>query len=321
LVAVDMVDRGENRGLLGMGGLAPLGIVLLAAGFVGCTATGGGPPPVSKPPSDEGERTARALAESSPVVLRARVVKTNASDEPMLAASPTTIVVSVQELYAGAEIAGEQRGRTATIVLTRPDPRLKEGTDAFFFGAPRFVGAGLTIAGQAELVGAANGAAVVDAIRRGVRARQNAPLFEGLTNAALVFRGTVEKVQPVTGETPAPGTRPGSELSEHDPEWQVAKVRLTTPLRGGVPGSVVTVVFPGSRDIVWFRAPKLEASEDAVFVVRALTSDERARYREPALLDLLKKQQAYFVLRPVDVQPAAAEARLRRLLAGDKETP
>src|SRR6267378_3970981 len=49
-----------------------------------------------------------ALAERSSMVILGKVLKTSASDEPMVAPSTQTAIISVQKMYAGSEIAGDQ---------------------------------------------------------------------------------------------------------------------------------------------------------------------------------------------------------------------
>jgi hypothetical protein len=77
--------------------------------------------------------SARTLTERSAIVVRGKVLKTNASNEPLVAASSRTAVILVQQMYAGSEIAGDQTGRKVTVILSRPQ-RLKVGEEALFFG-------------------------------------------------------------------------------------------------------------------------------------------------------------------------------------------
>jgi hypothetical protein len=51
------------------------------------------------------------------------VTRVDASDEPLLAPSPSTAVIKIDKVYAGSEIAGDQTGRTATVILSQPGQR------------------------------------------------------------------------------------------------------------------------------------------------------------------------------------------------------
>src|SRR5512135_1187747 len=127
---------------------------------------------------------ALALAERSAIVVSGRVVRIGASGEPLLPASARTAVISVRRMFAGREIAGDQTGRTATVILSKPE-RLKVGDEAFFFGNARFIGRSLTIADEGEIL--ARGAAPTTAaeVERGVQARKDSPILERLSDAIL----------------------------------------------------------------------------------------------------------------------------------------
>jgi hypothetical protein len=264
------------------------------------------------------EQSAQSLAERCAIVVRGRVLKVKASAEPMVTASRSTAVILVLQMYAGNEIAGEQRGRMATVILSRPDS-VKVGEEAVFFGNPRFLGRMLTIADEGEISARTAGPVMLTELEGGVRARKDKPILNRLTTASLVFRGTVESVRPLeTAE--GEGKRTSAPPSEHDPEWQVASVRIATPLRGGEAGQVVAVAFPASQDIVWFHAPKLKVGQDAVFIAHTPNKQDAALYRGSGLAALLEKGPVYFVTEPFDVLSPADEIRVRGLLANQKET-
>ncbi len=259
-----------------------------------------------------------ALAERSSIVILGKILKTNASDEPMVEPSTQTAIIAVQKMYAGSEIAGDQTGRTVTVILSRAGG-VKVGEEALFYGNPRFLGTSLTIADESEVPSGSIGVSGQGALERGAQARRDKPILNRLAAASLVFRGSVETVEQLAVETESKeGPRPAPP-SEHDPDWHVAKVRIATPLRGGEAGQVVTVVFPASEDITWFNVPKLKAGQDAVFVVHTRNKQEEPLYRASGLAKFLEKQPTYLVTEPFDVLPAADEARVRGLVAAAKE--
>lgn len=261
------------------------------------------------------QNSAQSLAERSSIIVRGKIMKINASDEPMVEPSSKTAVVSVQEMLAGKEIAGNLSGRTITVILSREEG-LKEGAEATFFGNVRFFGQSLTIADEGELP-----AAAADSASSVAQASNSKPLADRMAVATLVFRGTVKAIRPLgtaAGETQ--GKRSARESSEHDPQWQAATVQVATALRGGTPGQTVTVVFAASRDITWFNSPKLKTGQDAIFIAHAPTKEEEPLYRGSNLAQFVEKQPSiYLVTEPLDVLPAADEDRVRSLLASMKE--
>lgn len=263
--------------------------------------------------------SAQTLSERSALVVRGTVVKVNASDEPMVAASPSTAVISVLQMYAGSEIAGDLRGRTATVILSRPDS-VKVGQEALFFGNPRFLGRSLTIADEGEIAVKTGGPTMLSEFQAGAQARKDKPILARLATASLVFRGTVESVSPLDTTAKEEGKETSALPSEHDPEWQVASVKVVTPLHGGKLGQVVTIVFSASRDIMWFFAPKLKVGEDAVFLAQPPNQQDLTVSRSRGLAALQEKQPVYFATEPSDVLPQAEEVHVRGLLASSKET-
>jgi hypothetical protein len=254
---------------------------------------------------------AAALASRSAIVVLGTVTRVEASDEPLLAPSPATVVIKIDRMVAGSELAGDQTGHTATVILSRPGS-LKVGSQALFFGNPRFLGKTITIADEGELPAPAADQARSQALEQGMRARRDAPLRARLASAVMVFRGTVEKVRPLLEAEPR-GKRT-RERDEHDPEWQVATVRVASAVRGPANGAVVPVVFAASRDILWFQAPKLHPGETVMIV------GQRPREGETGLLPrtpgyrFVQEKHAVLVTSPFDVLPVADEKRVTDLL-------
>ncbi|TMQ03579.1 MAG: hypothetical protein E6J90_03135 [Deltaproteobacteria bacterium] len=251
--------------------------------------------------------SASALAERSSIIVRGTVVRAGASDEPMLAASPSTAVIKISHTYAGAEIAGDQTGLTATVILSRPGA-VKDGTEAVFFGNPRFLGKTITIADDGELTDAS-----VPEIEKGIQARRDAPVRARLAGASTVFRGKVEKEAPL--EVPAnPKLKQAG--NEHDPEWHVATVRVTTPMKGGKKDAIVSVVFAASRDVTWVNSPKLRPGQEVVLITHKPTKDEEPLLRATGALAAMQKQPFELATDIHDVLPVADEARVRGLVGG-----
>jgi hypothetical protein len=260
------------------------------------------------------QETLAGLARRSSIILRGTVLRLNASEEPQLAASANTLVIRVERMYAGAEIAGNQAGRPVTVILRAH--RFKAGDKALFFGNPRYVGKTLTIASEGELA-AGDPRAAEGEVERGIAARRDAPVEARLAVSDLVFRGRVESVRPLADAADArlrdkTRVRP----SEHDPDWHAATVRVVKPMLGddGDNNGTVTVVFAASRDIMWFNSPKLRPGAEAVFITHKPTRGETQLLRDSGLLAFTERESARMVTEPFDVLPVPQEGRVRQLL-------
>lgn len=249
------------------------------------------------------------LAVRSAVVVQGKVQKVQASAEPLLAATPSTVIIKVTRMLAGNEFAGDQTGHLVTVILSKPGS-MKEGMEALFFGNPRFIGKTMTIADEGELPVQASNEAVAPAVAKGIQARRDAPIRERLAIAAMVFRGTVEAVKPLEqgeGKRREPPT-------EHDPEWQLATVKVTAAERGTQNGATVVVAFPASRDIMWFNSPKLKPGQDALFLAHRPQEDELRLLRTTGVLQQLEEAHGLVVSQPFDVLRPDEEKRVIELM-------
>jgi hypothetical protein len=259
--------------------------------------------------------SAESLAEHSAIIVRGKVLKANASDEPLVEASESTAVITVLQMYAGAEIAGDQKGRTATVILSAAG-KVKVGEEAFFLGNPRFSGNTLTIADEGEIPARDADTSKLNALERGTQSRKDKPIVDRLATAELVFRGAVEKIHPLAANEDQK-RRGGLPPSEHDPDWQVAAVRVIAPIRGGETGKIVEVLFSASRDVVWFNAPKLRPNQEAVFIAHKPAERELDPGAISALAALKDKSSIYLVTAPFDVLPPKDDERVRLILKHD----
>jgi hypothetical protein len=272
--------------------------------FAAALVTGGLPAAAQTDP-------ATALASRSAIVVLGTVVKVGASDEPLLAPSSATAVIKIDKMYAGSEVAGDQAGHNATVILSKPGG-VKVGDRAVFFGNPRYIGKTITIADEGELPAPQAEAAVAPrALEAASQARRDAPLRARLATAELVFRGTVENVRALESGIRGKKTEP---RDEHDPDWQVAMVRVTSSFQGAHNGAVVPVVFAASKDIMWFKSPKLRAGEAALIIGQRPQEGEAALLRATAVSSYVKEHHAVLVTNPFDVLPASDEQHVVELL-------
>jgi hypothetical protein len=120
------------------------------------------------------------------------------------------------------------------------------GEEFLFFGNPRFLGRTLTIADEGEISVKKGGPTMLSGLEQSSQARKDAPVVGRIVAAKLVFRGTVESVNSL--EKAAEESRQTAvPPSEHDPEWQVANVRISKPLRGGDPRWAELALRPHGR--------------------------------------------------------------------------
>lgn len=241
---------------------------------------------------------------------------------------PTAIVHVDQVLEAPRDLVG-WAGQDITVQLA-PGARVTAGRALVFRTVPLMFGEGLLVKALAQepvTPGRAAAAAAEDPSERHA-ARQ---LAEHVGTADLVVSGQV------TAVTLPPDARPGAAraaqsgaasttrpISEHDPKWRDATVEVDKVHKGEHTASTVTVRFPASNDVRWYKAPKFHPGQHGVFVLhRAASADVPAgpaaraavRRREPVVYTALDATDFHptSATTPVPAAPAASTAKkLRR---------
>ncbi len=93
-------------------------------------------------------------------------------------------------------------------------------------------------------------------------------------------------------------------LSEHDPDWRVAEIRVSRTLKGKAGGETVKMMFANSKDVQWFRSPKYQEGMQGVWLLQkfemagrplkhltTLSPDQfRPTEEEPMLLKMIQGQ-------------------------------
>lgn len=69
----------------------------------------------------------------------------------------------------------------------------------------------------------------------------------------------------VTAVRPGPHRGP---ITEHDPDWQEAIIRVESWIKGVQANQDIVVRFPGSLDVAWYEAPKLKVGQEGTFFLR-----------------------------------------------------
>ena len=207
-----------------------------------------------------------------------------------------TIVARVDEILHGAEVVHDFAGEAITVQLSE-DQSVTEGQDYIFHTNGWLFGASIAVVAVAVEPATEDGAHQLRA------AVSSAPAQRAKARAAradLVVSGQVTQVTQV----PRP---PGMPISEHEPEWQEAVVRVhhvARGRRGRGPGNV-TIRFAASRDVSWAKAPKFGVGQEGVWMLGD-KSKEGGALRAAAAVP----KDQYLVVEPEDFYPKEAAARV-----------
>ncbi|HEX6899366.1 MAG TPA: hypothetical protein VF789_06615 [Thermoanaerobaculia bacterium] len=197
----------------------------------------------------------RELTKAADLVFRGTVLKPGAANLEIVEPNDKTAVVRVDEILAAAGTLDDFTGREITVFLR--DASAKAGEQGVFFTTVALLGESLgvvEVGRRGPEVPRSQVAAAREQLRaEGVRARMEA--------SGLAVSGRVVSVK---AAAKADG---GGVITEHDPQWREAVVEVRTVLRGQLAEKTVSVWFPGSQDVMWAQAPKLEAGREGTWLL------------------------------------------------------
>src|SRR5713226_7327368 len=132
-------------------------------------------------------------------------------------------------------------------------------------------------------------------------------LEQRLASADFVVIAKVTDVRPWTAPDVASVPH---RVTEHDPDWHDAVIKIESVLKGPKPKKHKLVVrFPQCNDVAWARAPKFEKHQEGIFFLK---KDEVSG--APIALLEGTEVNAYTCLRPGDWLPKNDQGRVRSLL-------
>ena len=223
-------------------------------------------------------------------IFAGRVVRTGATTMDVIEPTKETAVVRVDRVLRAPGDLGARRGSEVTVRLRSPT---RKGQRAVFFTVGWISGEGLAV----QEVGR-QPAGELDAINKqmgeAVRKEELAAMRKRVEEAHAVVVGKVADTVPVEREQPP--------ASEHDPQWRTAVVVVERREKGDVKeGQRVEVAYASSRDVMWFRAPKPEPGDRAVFLLHR-------RELEELQVEMLA------IVEPLDMQPVERLQEIRSVM-------
>ena len=250
------------------------------------------------------------LSRKANFVFHGRVKKLKAASMPGVNVTDRTAVVTVNEILHGPAILSGYAGKDITVQLSGRD-KMKAGEEAVFFTNPTTYGESI----QVESLGHHPVDAAAPALRaaRGakgdpVRTLANRDMKARFDGSDLVISGRVTSVSLPPGAEEE--DEEGGAVSEHDPLWRDAVIKVQAVHKGNHSGKDVVVRFASSEDVKWYASPKFHVGQEGYFMVRK----ERVKTRRGRCAETV---EAYTALSPFDFQPSSDEGGIN--IAGFSE--
>jgi hypothetical protein len=239
------------------------------------------------------------LIQRSHYIFVGRVEKPQSSTMKVLPASELTAVVRVMKVLRAPRTLNNFSGQNITVVLAT-SAGLKPGQEFVFFTNGQLYGESIAVQEVGRLPNGRDVTVLEQQIRTADTQTGERELAARIAKAAMVVGGQVVSSQPLVGRQPKP-------ISEHDPQWQKAVIRVASPIKGKIPESrLVTVLYPKSKDVMWAGAPRLTQGVSGIFILQ----QDQHEFGPPQV-----RVPGLTALHPLDLQPNARLELIRRLTA------
>jgi hypothetical protein len=246
-------------------------------------------------------------------VFTGTVKKLEASNVPHVKDSNRTAIVSVDDVLSDLPKAlSGVKGQEVTVELNKSlaDAPLKVGQKLVFSTQGHVYGEKIAVreVGDRAEPPQANARVVPEA--------SNAALRRQVTQAAAVVTGTVEEIRPVSTakimEAAGKAVGPVHVISEHDPDWHAAVIKVDTVEKGVPNQKRVVVLFPQSRDIAWRSAPKFTKDQKGTWMLQKqqIADATRRTHLMTAAANVadIEMTNVYTALNPKDFIPTHGSA-------------
>jgi hypothetical protein len=238
--------------------------------------------------STEVERFARRAG----FVFAGEVVRTSATTIELVEPSKETAVVRVERVLQAPDDLGAEKGFEVTVRVQSP---VKKGQRAVFFTVGWISGDGLAVQ-EIGRQAADDSESIEKQMGDVVRKDELSALRRRVKEAHTVVVGEVADTRPV-------GRKEQPPASEHDPLWRTAVVVVHSGEKGDAKeGQRVEIAYASSDDVMWFRAPKPEKGDRAVFLMHRRGLEDRENVEMLAIVE------------PIDMQPVERLDDIRRAI-------
>jgi hypothetical protein len=271
-----------------------------------------------------GTKTRNDAPDSAPAfVFRGTVKKIRSATMKEVPVSDRTAVVRVEQVIEAPRSFAHYEGQDITVELAGRK-KVAAGDELIFHANSWMFGESVAVRAVTLERVAQTHAAMLQRGGDPTAHRASRRLEKHVNTADLVVSGRVMAVilppevavhgLTVAGLAPPPRSMP---VSEHDPKWRQAVIQVEQTEKGSHDSPQVTVLFPASMDVLWYKAPKFQAGQRGTFVLHKTkieTADHHALRGLAAVEGAGTEVEVYTALHPEDVQPPQQQAAIKALI-------
>ena len=235
------------------------------------------------------------MIQVSSFIFMGTVRKFNAAAMPVAAITDNMVIVAVDEVFQAARTLGDYTGKNITVLL-KDLGNVEVGQRMVFFTNGWLYGESIVVREVGKLLVQQEAARLRRQVIEGIKIVADKNLMRYIARAELVVAGSVIDVR----QADIPQGR--RDRSEHDPMWREAVIEIKSMEKGSFPEGTITVMFPNSMDIMWYKTPKFSVRQERIWILR----------RDKPFVD--EEIEAYMALDPRAVHPMDQLNRIKRLI-------
>lgn len=203
-------------------------------------------------------------------------------------------IVRVDEILSAVPPFDSLQSQPITVRLVDPDKAQTGQSRVFFTNGWHFGSSiGVVEVGHIDTVAPQATKELKAEISKAQQEKATMELKERLSQANLIVSGRVAEIR--KSAMPAG-------VTEHDPDWHEAVIDVFQVLKGDLDGSRITILFPGSQDVIWYKAPKYKSGSEGLWLLKPFVAGGK-ELEFPAVVDHR------------DFYPPSEQPRIERLLA------
>lgn len=266
----------------------------------------------------------QALAKKSIFTFEGTVRALNKSNVTNIADPNKALIVRIDNVKAQTATAsrgfGSWIGKEITVVPESDSvtaTELKIGDHATFYTKPLLYADEIAVSAIGVVKATTiSGGRFAATMAIAAEEKANDLLRKEIAAADAVVTGKVTNVRPLVKSKTNALSMVGkghtdSHVSEHDPKWQEAVISVQAVEKGEPGQKEVVVVFPGSDDVMWARAPKFQKGEAGTWILHKnqIKDKQIANVLLAPEPEEVNKPTSYTTLSNEDFHPADPDGR------------
>jgi hypothetical protein len=266
---------------------------------------------------------AESAAQQARFVFIGTVQKLRAATLDEAPVDDRTAIVRVDEVIDAPEALAQYAGHDIT-VHAGGRKRLEKGQQAKFYANPWLFGDSIAVESldheDVKRTAARETKEPGDPVRQ-LAERDRQARFGA---ADLVVSGRVSSVRVPKDEMATRSARargaptPVGRISEHEPDWRVADIKVDEVHKGTIQGDTVSVRFPDSQDVLWHDAPKFHPGQEGFFMLHR--PDGAMKLKASRAGAPIEDSGDYVAPQAADFQPFSEPGGVRHVIDASAET-